>query len=170
MSSHACCVLFPRAAQLECGSLTALTLLTFCHVRTAVACVSRDVSMPTVQVKGLQSVIDEISSPDSFYFDGTGVLRRVTSSIFDDRGNIAQREAAKKKRQERFRLRKGEAEARRTALRLKVVIYTREDFDVWEARASTRKTGVVARRSKAARGVKPYPFRAKYSVCRKLTI
>lgn len=72
------------------------------------------------QVKGLQSIIAEISSPDSFYFDGTGVLRRVTSSIFDDRGNVAQREAAKKERQARFRSRQVEAEARLASLGLKV--------------------------------------------------
>lgn len=75
-----------------------------------------------IQVKGLQSIIDEISSPDSFYFDGTGVLRRVTSSIFDDRGNVAQREAIKKQRQARFSLRQTESEARLvSSLRPKVI-------------------------------------------------
>lgn len=72
------------------------------------------------QVKGLQSIIDEISSPDSFYFDGTGVLRRVTSSIFDDRGNVAHREAMKKQRHERFLSRQEDAEERRAALRSQV--------------------------------------------------
>eukprot|EP00752_Nemacystus_decipiens_P008919 g7962.t1 len=72
-----------------------------------------------LQVKGLQSVIAEVSSPDSFYFDGTGVLRRVTSSIFDDRGNVAQREALKKERQARFQFRQAEAEARLASLRQK---------------------------------------------------
>ncbi|CAN0143731.1 unnamed protein product, partial [Pylaiella littoralis] len=70
-------------------------------------------------VKGLQSIIDEISSPNSFYFDSTGVLRRVTSSVFDDRGNVAQRAAIKKERQARFSLRQAEAEARLTSLRPK---------------------------------------------------
>lgn len=65
-------------------------------------------------------MIAEISSPDSFYFDGTGVLRRVTSSIFDDRGNVAQREALKKERHARFRFRQAEADARLAALRPKV--------------------------------------------------
>ena len=65
-------------------------------------------------------MIDEISSPDSFFFDGEGTLRRVTSSIFDDRGSIAQLEAMKRQRQERFRSRQEEAEARRADLRLKV--------------------------------------------------
>ncbi|CAN0230505.1 unnamed protein product [Ectocarpus sp. 12 AP-2014] len=73
-------------------------------------------------VKGLQSVIDEISSPDSFYFDATGVLRRVTSSIFDDRGNVAQREAMKKERQARFKFRQAEAEARLEPLRPEVCL------------------------------------------------
>lgn len=73
-------------------------------------------------MKGLQSVIAEISSPDSFYFDGTGVLRRVTSSIFDDRGNVAQREALRKERHSRFRIRQAEAEARLAALRPRVGI------------------------------------------------
>lgn len=69
-------------------------------------------------------MIAEISSPDSFYFDGTGVLRRVTSSIFDDRGNVAQREASRKERYARFRSRlrsrQADAEARVAALRPKV--------------------------------------------------
>ncbi|CAB1100909.1 unnamed protein product [Ectocarpus sp. CCAP 1310/34] len=75
-------------------------------------------------VKGLQSVIDEISSPDSFYFDATGVLRRVTSSIFDDRGNVAQREAMKKERQARFKFRQAEAEERLEPLRPKAQFFS----------------------------------------------
>ncbi|CAN0372663.1 unnamed protein product, partial [Laminaria digitata] len=77
--------------------------------------------------EGLQSIIDEISSPDSFFFDGEGTLRRVTSSIFDDRGSIAQLEAIKRQRQERFRIRQEETEARRADLRFKGL--TEQDTD-----------------------------------------
>ncbi|CAM9197639.1 unnamed protein product, partial [Choristocarpus tenellus] len=54
-------------------------------------------------VRGLQAIIEEVSCPESFYFDEVGVLRRVTSSIFDDRGNTAQREMKRQLRIERFR-------------------------------------------------------------------
>ena len=64
-------------------------------------------------MKGLQSIMDEVSSPDSFYLDSFGALRRVTSSIFVERRNTAQREKARRQRQERFRARQEGANARR---------------------------------------------------------